>query len=122
MEELKEGRGRAGGDPWILTGWAPLPYRRSCERRAMRLEKSKTPLASQARYAARASAAARLLAQAGRPREPHALFKDATIANRDGSPLTGGVHHLPAAAERTTVPKAAGRREASIIDSVLATR
>src|SRR2546427_8359062 len=33
MEEWKEGRGRAGGDPWILTGWAPLPYRRSCERR-----------------------------------------------------------------------------------------
>src|SRR5205809_3554513 len=41
MEKWKEGRGRGGGDPWILTGWAPLPYRRSCERRTYAIGKER---------------------------------------------------------------------------------
>src|SRR2546426_12725618 len=48
----------------------------------MRLEKSETPLASPARYAAHAPASARLLAQAGRPREPCTARAAAARARR----------------------------------------
>src|SRR5436309_6066128 len=70
MEEWKEGRGRAGGTPGFSQGGPLCLIGVRVNAEPMRLEKSKTPLASSARYAAHAPASARLLAQAGRPREP----------------------------------------------------
>src|SRR5207247_5711112 len=82
MEEWKEGRGRAGGTPGFSQGGPLCLIGVHVNAEPMRLEKSKTPLASPAQYAAHAPASARLLAQAGRPREPYTAHAAAARARR----------------------------------------
>src|SRR5438034_10227320 len=67
--ERGQGPSRRGPlDPHRVGPFCRIGVRVNAE--PMRLEKSETPVASSARYAAHAPASARLLAQTGRPREP----------------------------------------------------
>src|SRR2546426_11081707 len=82
MEEWKEGRAEQERTPGFSQGGPLCLIGVRVNAEPMRLEKSKTPLASSARYAAHAPASARLLAQAGRRCEPRTARAAAARARR----------------------------------------